>query len=120
MPVSSKFMGVFFRIAIKHSKNVISIFKESKEKKSDVVYNARTRDFDLILVFLHFLYVLDSFRKSIITSKIFPLTTETIIFWWIFFCICRPLITFFFDFDMHQRINFFLFKIVKKNVFYDR
>ena len=34
-------------MAIKHSKIAISIFKESKEKKSDVVYNARTRDFDL-------------------------------------------------------------------------
>ncbi|SVA36899.1 uncharacterized protein METZ01_LOCUS89753 [marine metagenome] len=27
-------------MAIKHSKIAISIFKESKEKKSDVVYNA--------------------------------------------------------------------------------
>ena len=39
LPVSSKFVGDFFRKAIKHSKNAISIFKESKEKKSDVVYN---------------------------------------------------------------------------------
>ena len=50
-------------MAIKHSKIAISIFKESKEKKSDVVYNARTRDFDLILIFLHFLnYVTMTFK----------------------------------------------------------
>ena len=63
LSVSIKLISSFFRMAIKHSKIAISIFKESKEKKSDVVYNARTRDFDLILIFLHFLnYVTMTFK----------------------------------------------------------
>ena len=40
LSVSSKFISSFFRMAIKHLKIAISIFKESKEKKSNVVYNA--------------------------------------------------------------------------------